>query len=121
VTVEKYRMFDARYGVGEIEEYAGTAHSRVADTFGDDRAQPLFGDTAYEEALSRCSTERAPWFIIPSDGKWFRNVAVARIAVDYLAGLEIQPPQAAVDLGVIRKAYAEAAGEHVPGAVFVSR
>jgi hypothetical protein len=41
--------------------------------------------------------------------------------VDYLEGLEIQPLQAAVDLGAIRKAYAEAAGEHVLGAVFVLR
>ena len=30
---------------------------------------------AYEEALSRCSTEHAPWFVIPADRKWFRNLA----------------------------------------------
>ena len=39
---------------------------------------------AYEEALSRCSTRHAPWFIIPSDHKWFRNLAIARIVVEYL-------------------------------------
>jgi PPK2 family polyphosphate:nucleotide phosphotransferase len=66
---------------------------------------------AYEEALSRCSTERAPWFIIPADCKWFRNLAVARIAVDYLEGLDIQPPQATVDLGAVQKEYEEAAKE----------
>jgi PPK2 family polyphosphate:nucleotide phosphotransferase len=64
---------------------------------------------AYEEALTRCSTERAPWFIIPSDCKWFRNLAVARIVVDYLEGLEIRPPHSTVDLGSIRKEYEEAA------------
>jgi PPK2 family polyphosphate:nucleotide phosphotransferase len=66
---------------------------------------------AYEEALSRCSTERAPWYIIPADCKWFRNLAVARIAVAYLEGLKIRPPLATVDLGAIRQAYEEAARE----------
>jgi PPK2 family polyphosphate:nucleotide phosphotransferase len=64
---------------------------------------------AYEEALSRCSTERAPWFIIPSDCKWFRNLAVARIVVDFMEGLSIRPPLATVDLGTIRKEYEDAA------------
>jgi polyphosphate kinase 2 (PPK2 family) len=69
---------------------------------------------AYEEALSRCSTERAPWFIIPSDCKWFRNFAVARVAVDFLEKLQIQAPQPTVDLGAIRKEY-EAAATEVAG------
>jgi PPK2 family polyphosphate:nucleotide phosphotransferase len=89
-----------------------TRHWKISDA---DYKERAFWDAyieAYEEALSRCSTERAPWFIIPSDCKWFRNLAVARIAVDYLEGLEIQPPQAAVDLGAVRKAYEEAAGKH---------
>jgi polyphosphate kinase 2 (PPK2 family) len=64
---------------------------------------------AYEEALSRCGTERAPWFIIPSDCKWFRNLAVAKIVVDCLEKLQIRPPLPTVDLGAIRKEYAEAA------------
>ncbi|CAN5813793.1 polyphosphate kinase 2 family protein [soil metagenome] len=32
---------------------------------------------AYEEALTRCSTQHAPWFIVPADKKWFRDLAVA--------------------------------------------
>src|SRR5262249_50202031 len=47
---------------------------------------------AYEEALSRCNTERAPWYVIPADCKWFRNLAVARITVDFLEGLQIGVP-----------------------------
>jgi PPK2 family polyphosphate:nucleotide phosphotransferase len=66
---------------------------------------------AYEEALARCSTERAPWFIIPSDCKWFRNLAVARIVVDCLEKIQIRPPQPTVDLGAIRQEYEEAATE----------
>ncbi len=39
---------------------------------------------AYEDALGRCSTEGAPWHIVPADRKWFRNLAVAEILVDAL-------------------------------------
>lgn len=39
---------------------------------------------AYAEALSRCSTERAPWTVIPADRKWFRNLAVAEALVETL-------------------------------------
>jgi PPK2 family polyphosphate:nucleotide phosphotransferase len=66
---------------------------------------------AYEEALSRCSTERAPWFIIPSDCKWFRNLAVARIVVDYLEGLKLQLPAPSVDLETFRQEYEDAEKE----------
>jgi polyphosphate kinase 2 (PPK2 family) len=66
---------------------------------------------AYEQALSRCNTKRAPWFIIPADCKWFRNLAVARIVVDTLEGLKIQPPLPTVDLDAVRKAYDDAARE----------
>ena len=43
---------------------------------------------AYEEALSRCSTKCAPWFVIPSNHKWFRNLAIARIVVEHLESLQ---------------------------------
>ncbi len=39
---------------------------------------------AYEEALTRCSTDHAPWYIVPSDHKWFRNLAVAGTLADVL-------------------------------------
>ncbi|QDT88758.1 polyphosphate kinase 2 family protein [Gimesia algae] len=60
---------------------------------------------AYEEALSRCSMEYAPWFVIPADHKWFRNLAVARIVVEYLEGLNMQRPEPRVDLEHIRREY----------------
>jgi PPK2 family polyphosphate:nucleotide phosphotransferase len=50
--------------------------------------------TAYEEVLSRCSTEYAPWFIIPSDHKWFRNLAISRIIVETLEAFDMQFPKA---------------------------
>jgi PPK2 family polyphosphate:nucleotide phosphotransferase len=60
---------------------------------------------AYEEALSRCSTEHAPWFIIPANQKWFRNLAVARIVVEWLEGLKMKGPPATVDIEHIREEY----------------
>ena len=47
---------------------------------------------AYEAALSRCSTDAAPWFVIPSDRKWFRDLAIADIVADTLADLDPQYP-----------------------------
>lgn len=61
--------------------------------------------TAYEEALSRCSTPHAPWFVIPSNHKWFRNLAVARIVVEHLESLNLRYPKPTVDLERIRRQY----------------
>lgn len=53
---------------------------------------------AYEDALSHCSTEHAPWYVIPADKKWFRNLAVCRILVDTLEGLRMKFPKPSVDV-----------------------
>jgi PPK2 family polyphosphate:nucleotide phosphotransferase len=60
---------------------------------------------AYEAALEKTSTEHAPWFIIPSDHKWFRNLAVSDIIVDTLADLHLKIPQPRVDLADIARKY----------------
>src|SRR5436309_13201916 len=39
---------------------------------------------AYEEALSKCSTNEAPWYIVPANRKWYRNLLVARTLVSTL-------------------------------------
>jgi PPK2 family polyphosphate:nucleotide phosphotransferase len=49
---------------------------------------------AFDEALTRCSTDGAPWYVIPSNRKWFRNVAVAEILVDAMEGLDLRYPPA---------------------------
>ena len=64
---------------------------------------------AYEDALSECSTEQAPWFVIPSDHKWFRNLAVARIVVERLAALKMEYPKPKVDLKQVHAEYVAAA------------
>jgi PPK2 family polyphosphate:nucleotide phosphotransferase len=47
---------------------------------------------AFEDALSRCATDWAPWYVVPSDRKWFRNLAVAHIVADTLDDMNPQYP-----------------------------
>lgn len=57
---------------------------------------------AYEAALNRCNTAHAPWHIIPSDRKWYRNFVVSRLLVHVLRDLDPQFPPPADDLdGVV--------------------
>jgi PPK2 family polyphosphate:nucleotide phosphotransferase len=48
--------------------------------------------TAYEQALRRCSTAEAPWYLIPADKKWYRNLAIAQILLDRLERLGMSWP-----------------------------
>jgi PPK2 family polyphosphate:nucleotide phosphotransferase len=64
---------------------------------------------AYEDAISKCSTERAPWYVIPANKKWFRNLAVSQILVETLESMDMRYPEPTVDLHQIRKLYHEAA------------
>ncbi len=57
---------------------------------------------AYEEMLFRTTTDRAPWFIIPADQKWYRNLAIAKVIVHTLRELNPQYPAPSQDLtGII--------------------
>jgi PPK2 family polyphosphate:nucleotide phosphotransferase len=49
---------------------------------------------AFREAIERTSTPTAPWYVIPADRKWYRNLAVSEILVQTLEGLELQTPPA---------------------------
>jgi len=66
---------------------------------------------AYEDALSLTSTDRAPWFVIPSDHKWFRNLAISQIVADTMDGMKLRLPPPRVDIAEIRRKFHEAAGE----------
>ena len=57
---------------------------------------------AYEEALARTSTDHAPWYVVPADRKWYRNLVIGTILVEALEGLDIRQPEAEEDLsGVV--------------------
>ncbi len=52
---------------------------------------------AYEEALSRTSTDWAPWYIVPANRKWYRNLVVASLIVKTLKGLDMRYPKVTID------------------------
>jgi PPK2 family polyphosphate:nucleotide phosphotransferase len=64
---------------------------------------------AYEEVFRRCSTDDAPWFVIPANHKWFRNLAVSSIVVETLEALKLHYPLPTVDLAEIGRRYHAAA------------
>jgi PPK2 family polyphosphate:nucleotide phosphotransferase len=66
---------------------------------------------AYEEAISKCSTAYAPWYIIPSNHKWFRNLAVSQIVVNTLESLNMKLPAPTVSIEEIRRKYHAASKE----------
>ena len=63
---------------------------------------------AYEDALSKCSTGKAPWYVIPSDHKWYRDLMIAEIIVATLEGMKMRLPKPTVDIADIRRKYHEA-------------
>lgn len=48
---------------------------------------------AYEAALSRTSTDHAPWYVVPADRKWYRDLVVSQVLVDTLEGLDLAYPE----------------------------
>lgn len=75
-------------------------HKRWKFNRGDLKERALWDDymAAYEAMLSKTSTDWAPWYIIPSDRKWYRNLVIATILVQTLQGLDMQYPASADDL-----------------------
>jgi len=57
---------------------------------------------AYTEMLRKCSTEAAPWYVIPANHKWFRNLAVSQILVDVLEGMDLKYPKPAAGLADVK-------------------
>jgi PPK2 family polyphosphate:nucleotide phosphotransferase len=58
--------------------------------------------TAYQEMLRKCSTAGAPWYIIPSNRKWFRNLAVSQILREELESMNLRYPKPVADLSAIK-------------------
>jgi PPK2 family polyphosphate:nucleotide phosphotransferase len=58
---------------------------------------------AYADVLTRCNTDKAPWFVVPADRKWYRNWAITRLLVEQLEGLSLSWPVADFDVKAERK------------------
>ncbi len=56
---------------------------------------------AYEDALGKTSTKFAPWYIVPSNRKWYRNLVIASVIVETLEGLEMHFPEPQDDLSQV--------------------
>jgi PPK2 family polyphosphate:nucleotide phosphotransferase len=85
------------------KEQAGRFKDRLSDPDKNWKASPadysereLWDDyqAAYEDAISRCSTDNAPWYVIPANHKWFRNYAVSHVIIRTLESLRMKFPKA---------------------------
>lgn len=57
---------------------------------------------AYDDMLRKCSTDYAPWYVIPANRKWFRNLAVSEIVVQTMEEMGLKYPKPAADLSGIK-------------------
>ena len=69
---------------------------------------PAYVD-AFEDTFHETSTSHAPWYLIPANHKWFRNLAISSIVADALESMGLELPKSAVDVEEIRKKYHSAA------------
>jgi PPK2 family polyphosphate:nucleotide phosphotransferase len=70
---------------------------------------------AYEDALALTSTKHAPWYVIPSNHKWFRNLAVSQIIADTMDEMGLKLPPTHVDIAGVRRKYHAAEREEKGG------
>lgn len=64
---------------------------------------------AFEDVLNKTSTEGAPWFVIPSNHKWYRDLAISQIIARTMEEMNMQFPKPTVNLAEIRRKYHQAA------------
>jgi len=57
--------------------------------------------SAYADAMERCSTVHAPWFVVPANHKWYRDLAVAEILVEAAREMDPQWPEVQEDLSAV--------------------
>jgi len=57
---------------------------------------------AYEDLIAKTSTECSPWYVIPADRKWYRNLCVANLLVEKLRSLKMEFPQPTWDPATVR-------------------
>jgi PPK2 family polyphosphate:nucleotide phosphotransferase len=70
---------------------------------------------AFEDVLSKTSTEHAPWFIVPSNHKWFRDLSISQIITRTMEEMKMQLPKPTVNLAEIRRKYHQAIDEEKSG------
>ncbi|HYO10337.1 MAG TPA: polyphosphate kinase 2 family protein [Tepidisphaeraceae bacterium] len=89
-----------------LEARLRDAHKNWKFDIGDLREREHWDEyqRAFEDALQKCSTEHAPWYIVPADRKWFRNWVVGDVLVRTLEQLKMKYPKPKEDLsGIVVK------------------
>ncbi len=83
-----------------LQKRLDNPHKRWKFSQGDLAERKLWPNyiAAYEDALTKCNTSHAPWYVIPSDHKWYRNLLVSNILLDTLREMNPQFPPPANDL-----------------------
>jgi PPK2 family polyphosphate:nucleotide phosphotransferase len=82
---EQKRRFDARKKEADKNWKISDADARERVFWDDYQA-------AYQDAIGKCSTRCAPWYVVPANKKWFRNLAVSQMIVDALEELKMKYP-----------------------------
>jgi PPK2 family polyphosphate:nucleotide phosphotransferase len=92
-------------------------HWKISESDYTERALWPAYQAAYDEAITRTSTKHAPWYVIPANHKWFRNLAVSQIVIETLESLRLTLPAPTADIADIRRRYHKAArsGSHHRG------
>ena len=70
-----------------------TKHWKFSSNDLKERAYWDLYQAAFEDAINQCSTEHAPWYAIPANKKWYRNLVIARTIADTLEAMNPQYPQ----------------------------
>ena len=73
-------------------------HYKISETDFQERKHWDKYQQVYEDAIRATSQKHAPWFVIPSDHKWYRNLAISRIIVDALEEMDLKYPKPAFDV-----------------------
>jgi PPK2 family polyphosphate:nucleotide phosphotransferase len=87
-----------------LEERRDTPSKQWKFSVSDLKERAFWSDymAAYEAVLSKTSTQWAPWYVVPANHNWYRNLVVARIVVDTLEGLKLQYPKPPADLDLAK-------------------
>jgi PPK2 family polyphosphate:nucleotide phosphotransferase len=75
-----------------------TKHWKYSTQDVDNRAFWPAYQEAYQDALARCSTDHAPWYVVPADRKWYRDWAVAHLLLRAFMKLDLHYPSATFDV-----------------------
>ena len=86
-----------------------TKHWKFNPSDIDERAHWTAYREAYEIALERTNTEVAPWYVVPSDRKWYRNLAIGNLLHETLTNMNPQWPAADFDVDEQKRRLADEA------------